>query len=111
VSGAAPAPVAANGKSYPWQALDPAKADMGALWGLRGPQGSTFLLRPSPYPDWDFSIVAVGLWSGLANTDGKGMESIASEIDSLATCHPGMTGMDRRIKPSEFKAWITEGEG
>lgn len=107
----APAPVYARGREYPWQALDPAKADMGALWGIRGPQGSTFLLSPSHYPDWDFSIQAIGLWSGLANADGKGMDSIAREIESLATAHPGNIDMDRRVKPATFESWKKGGEG
>lgn len=109
-----PAPIHGRyGRTYKWDKLDPEQAYMGAQWGLRGPKGSTFLLTPCDlYPDYDWRIVAVGLWSGICNMHPDGTltgDTIGREIESLETCHPGMTDMDHRIKPAVYKSWIVEG--
>lgn len=80
----------------PWVKLNPALADYRAVYGLRGPKGSTFLITE------DSRLVAVGLWSGLWPASAETMQK---EIESLRRCAPGMTDIDRRISPAKFKEW------
>ena len=80
--------------NYDWQPLDPAKADYGAVFGCRGPQGVVALERP------DGVVVVVGLYSGGDRARAE------REFDRIAVCHPGMVGADRRIKPKVFQSWL-----
>lgn len=79
-----------------WHALNPDIAERRAVWGLRGPHGSTFLIHESG------ALTAVGLWSGRWPESAA---NVAREIESLAANHPGMSGIDRRISPADFKRW------
>lgn len=92
-----PDAIIANNRRYDWQALDSSVADYGAQWGFRGPQGSTFIVNGFG------NVVAIGLWSGGPLETSR--ESIARELESLASCAPGMSGIDRRISPATWKAW------
>ncbi len=97
-------------KVWRWHRLDPSKAEYGAEWGLRGPQGSTYLLRRSDlYADWSHQMIAVGQYSGLWNeSDNRGMEYLASDLESIIKAHPGNLDIDRKISPRDFQTWIIE---
>ncbi len=89
-------PQPANIGPRKWEALDPNKAERRAIWGLRGPWGSTFLIHE------DGQATAVGLFSSRYPAC---LAEFEREALSLATCGPGMTDMDRRIAPAVFASW------
>jgi hypothetical protein len=95
-------------RTYHWLPLDPTKADYGASWGLRGPQGTTYLLiADQSYPDWTHRLVAIGQYSGLYNMEtGRGSDEIARDIASILKAHPGNLDIDRKIKKADFDSWV-----
>jgi hypothetical protein len=95
-------------RTYHWLPLDPKKADYGASWGLRGPQGTTYLLITDlSYPDWTHRLVAIGQYSGLYNIEtGRGADEIARDIESILKARAGNLGIDRKIKKAEFDSWV-----
>jgi hypothetical protein len=95
-------------RTYRWQPLDPEKADYGASWGLRGPQGTTYLLiAGQPYPDWSHRMIAIGQYSGLYDMEsGRGTAELTRDIESILKAHPGNLGIDRKIKKADFDSWV-----
>lgn len=102
---ASPPDIPTSWRVYRWQELDSAIAEHGAQWGLRGPKGTTFLLRPHDSDAGAWALQAVGLYSGHFDGSPKAIASLAAELDSLEYCAPGMTGADRRIPARVFDSW------
>lgn len=86
-------------RTFKWERLDPAKAQYGAAWGLRGPQGFAAIIYDSG--SGYLHLTCCGLWTGVYPDSLAGMQQELAYIVRTGRNEDS----DDRITKARFESW------
>jgi hypothetical protein len=87
-------------RTFHWERLDPAKAQYGAVWGLRGPQGFAAIIWDHPAYEWP-SITLCGL---MTASYPEGLEHVRRDLEHIVRTGRN-DDSDDRISKARFESW------